>query len=66
VQERKPPALVRGLEVPLQEGLLLLAGSAALVVVELAVYGDEVGSSPVEGVEPLGAAAAVEGRVEVL
>jgi hypothetical protein len=66
VQEGEFPALACGGEVPLQEGLLLLGAGAPVVVVELAVEGDEVGSSPVERVETFGAAGVMEGRVEVI
>jgi hypothetical protein len=66
VQEGEFPALACGGEVPLQEGLLLLGAGAPVVVVELAVEGDEVGSSPVERVETFGAAGVMDGRVEVI
>src|SRR5215208_20371 len=66
MQEGEPPALARRGEVLLQEGPLLLGITAPVVVVELAVYGDEVGIAPVEGVETFGAARALKGRVEVV
>jgi hypothetical protein len=62
VQESELPALERGGEVLLQEGLLFRGTSRPVAVVELTVESDEVGSAPVEGVVALGTAVAVEGR----
>jgi hypothetical protein len=45
---------------------LLLGASATIVIVELAVEGDGVGSSSVEGVVAFGATRVVVRRVEVL